>query len=126
MPATRVPSDGLTMVRFGAAVSFETVTSTVDVPSLPAASSAIAVSTCAPLAVPVLSQVTANGAAVASPIMTPSTLKRTPATPTLSEAVADSSKAAVTSAPAVGAVSVTVGGVVSGTGASAGAVSVDV
>src|SRR4051794_24142568 len=103
------------MVRFGAAVSFETVTSTLDVPSLPAASSAVAVSTCAPLAVPVLSQVTANGAAVASPTMTPSTLKRTPATPTLSEAVADSWKAPVSSAPAVGDVSGTGGFLVAGT-----------
>ena len=105
------------MVRSGWTVSLVMVTLTLDVASLPASSNAVAVSTCAPLGVPTLSQLTTNGAADAPPIQVPSSLNTTPVTPTSSDAVADTWKAPATSAPAAGAVMVTVGAVESGSGA---------
>src|SRR5438128_618925 len=60
---------------------------------------------------------TAYGAAVTSaPRLAPSSLNCTPATPTLSVAVAETVTVPATEAPAAGAVIDTVGGVVSGTG----------
>ena len=82
---------------------------------LPPASLARAASTWAPLAVVVVFQVTEYGDVVSSlPRVAPSTRNWTPATPTLSEAVAETVTAVPrTVAPAEGAVIETVGGVVS-------------
>src|SRR2546421_1439579 len=80
----------------------------------PAASLATAVRVCAPLVAALVSQTVAYGAPVASlPRFTPSSLNWTPATPTLSVALAVMVMMPLTVAPAVGAVRDTVGGVVS-------------
>jgi hypothetical protein len=95
---------------------FDTVTVTVVlVAELPAASRATAVSVCVPLATVVVFQVTEYGLAVSSaPRLAPSSLNCTPATPTLSDAVADTvTDAPDTVAPPDGAVIEIVGGVVS-------------
>src|SRR5437762_6557626 len=97
-------------------VTLLTVTSSpLDVVVLPAASRATAVSVWRPLAIDVVSHVTANGvAATSAPRFAPSTLNCTPATPTLSDAVAvTATEAPETVAPAAGAVIATAGGVVS-------------
>src|SRR5437762_222289 len=90
-----------------------TVTATA-VLVLPAASRATADSVCEPLAKVVVSQEIWNGAVVTSvPKFAPSTLNCTPATPTLSEALAVTVTVAETVAPALGEVTETDGGVVS-------------
>src|SRR4051812_41760760 len=86
---------------------------------LPASSFAVAVSVCGPFAVPKLSQENWYGAVVRSaPSGSPSSLNWTPATPTLSAAVAVSVVVPWMVAPAAGAVTDTVGAVVSGGGGS--------
>src|SRR6266481_3634444 len=83
-----------------------TVTLTgVDTVELPAASRATAVRVWLPLTLRVVFQETPNGPTVASaPRLPPSSLNWTPATPTLSEALADTARALPeTVAPAPGA-----------------------
>ena len=94
-----------------------TVTATVvEVARLPDVSRATATIDLEPLEVAVLSHVTEYGAEVSSaPMMTPFTLNVTPATATLSLAVANRfTEVPETVAPPVGAVRDTVGGVASG------------
>src|SRR5439155_14824448 len=96
---------------------FETVTVTVaDVALLPAASRTTARRVWVePLAVVVVSHGTAYGAVVSSvPRLAPSSWNWTPATPTLSEAVAVTLTVPETVSPLAGDVRLTVGGVVSG------------
>jgi len=82
---------------------------------LPAASRAMAVSVWLALLKVVVSQVIEYGLVVSSaPTFAPSTLNCTPATPTLSDAVAETATAALTVAPAPGALIDTAGGVRSG------------
>src|SRR5882762_8460332 len=95
----------------------ETVTVTcAELARLPAASRATAVRVCEPLAAPVVSQETEYGALVTSaPRLVPvSSTNCTPATPTLSEALALTGTVADTVWPLLGEVMLTVGGVVSG------------
>ena len=85
-----------------------------DVVVLPAASRARAVSVWAPFGTPRVSQLSPYGGDVSStPDGCPSTRKRTPATPTLSFAVAVTCAISLTLAPLFGAVIATVGGVAS-------------
>ena len=87
----------------------------MDVVVLPDVSRATAVSVCEPLIAAVLFQATEYGAAVSSdPTFAPSTLNWTPATATLSEALAETVTLPDTVAPLAGAVMTTVGTVVSG------------
>jgi hypothetical protein len=91
----------------------------VDVVWLPAASRARAVRVCVPLAAAVVSQEMEYGDAVSSaPRLAPSRRNCTPATPTLSEALADTVVAAETVAPLLGAVMLTVGAEVSAVAAA--------
>ncbi len=102
-------------------VLLETVTETeVEVVVLPAASRATTLRTCVPFATEVVSHVSAYGAVKSSlPRLAPFSMNCTPATPTLSLAVAVTLAVVPESvAPAVGVVSETVGAVVSGGGAS--------
>src|SRR5207248_818390 len=103
----------------GAVVSGTLLTVTVtaeEAAAFPAASRARAVRVCDPLAAAVLSQVTAYGAAVSSaPRVAPSSRNCTPATPTLSEALAETVTGPETVSPSAGAVSDTAGAVVSET-----------
>src|SRR5438552_846688 len=94
---------------------FDTVTDTAgDVVVLPAASRATAVRTCEPLATVVVSQLIENGLPGSSaPRLTPFSLNCTPATPTLSPAVALTVTVPETVAPLVGALIAIVGAVVS-------------
>ena len=86
---------------------------------LPAASRARAVSVCVPFVAAVVSQAKLYGAAVSSaPRFAPSRRNCTPATPTLSEALADTVTVPVTVAPSAGAVTPTVGAVVSAVAAA--------
>src|SRR5204863_5648787 len=98
----------------GAVLATVTVTP-AEVVELPAASRATAVSVCDPSAAVIESQVMVYGVVVSSaPIGVPSTKNRTPATPTLSEALAVTGTVLPdTVDPAIGAVMATVGGVVS-------------
>src|SRR5205814_3847604 len=95
----------------GGVVSLDTVTLTVvDVAVFPAASRATAVSTCAPLAVVEVFQETEYGAVVSSaPSALPSSRNCTPATPTLSAAVAATVTVPFTVAPLAGAVIAKIG-----------------
>ena len=87
----------------------------LDVVALPAASRARAVSVCGPLAAVVVFHATVNGAAVSSaPSALPSRRNCTPATPTPSDASAETVAVPLSVAPAEGAVTDTVGAVVSG------------
>src|SRR4051812_36211021 len=96
--------------------AFDTVTVTaVELVEFAAPSRATAVSVCVPFVAFVVSQETEYGALVSSaPRLAPSSLNCTPKTPTLSFAFAVTETTAETVAPFVGAVSETVGGVVSG------------
>src|SRR5579859_2926298 len=81
---------------------------------LPAASHAVAVSVCEPFAIFVVSSVPLYGALLnALPRFAPSSLSCTPVTPTLSDAPAVTVMEPDTVAPLAGAVTETVGGVVS-------------
>ena len=95
---------------------FCTVTVTgAEVAALPFVSVARAAIVCDPAATAALFQLSVYGAAVtAAPVLTPSTRNWTEATPPASAAVAVSCTVPVSVAPAAGAVSETVGGVVSG------------
>jgi hypothetical protein len=85
-----------------------------EVARLPAVSRAIATILFAPLDVAVVFHVTEYGADVSSePIVVPFALNVTPATATLSEALADSTTEPPTVAPLAGAVTETVGAVLS-------------
>src|SRR2546421_33925 len=100
----------------GGAVETATVAG-AEVAGVPAASRATALIVCVPFAAPVVFQEIEYGAAVSSaPKLTPSILNCTPATPTLSEAVALSVTVADTVAPFKGELMFTAGGVVSGGG----------
>ena len=94
---------------------FETVTVTaVEVVVFPAASRATAVSVWLALVAVVVSHVTVYGAVVTSaPRFAPSSLNCTPATPTLSLALAVTEMLPVTVVPGAGAVTDTVGAVLS-------------
>src|ERR687895_253881 len=94
------------------AAVFDTVTVTaLEVVVLPAASRAIAVIVCDPLAAEPVSHGAAYGADVSSaPTLTPSTRNWTPTTPTLSDAAALSVTVSETVTPDEGAVTDTVGG----------------
>ncbi len=94
----------------------ETVTLTAgEVVTFPAASRALADSECVPFDAPTVFQEIAYGAAVSSaPRLAPSSRNCTPATPTLSEALAETVTVPETVAPAAGAVIETVGGTESG------------
>src|SRR5213592_4740843 len=114
MPATEAPGLGEEIEMVGAALSTVTLTAAAVV-VLPAASRATAVRVCAPLVAPVVFQEMEYGTANTSvPRLAPSRWNCTPTTPTLSVAVAATETVAATVAPAAGAVSDTVGGVVSG------------
>src|SRR5438128_134778 len=97
----------------GGVVSAATVTLTpAETVTLPAASRATAVSVWDPAAEVDVFQAALYGATVSSaPILTPSTRNCTPATPTLSAAVAETVTVPDTVAPTTGAVIDTVGGV---------------
>jgi len=83
--------------------------------SLPAASCAVAPRRCVPLVAVVVSHDIEYGEEVSSPArVEPSTWKRTPTTPALSEALAETTIVPKTVAPSVGAVSEMIGAVVSG------------
>ena len=118
-PATVVPAVGALSDTVGGVVSaatlFTVTLTAVDVVTLPATSRATALSVCTPLLAVVLFQAIEYGAVVSStPRLTPSSLNCTPATAMLSAAVAVRLTVPVT-VPAAGAVSETVGGVVSAT-----------
>src|SRR2546427_8031550 len=103
-----------TLLRSGCALSTVTLTALAGV-LLPAASRATAVRLWEPLATRVVFHKREYGAAVTSaPRLAPSSLNCTPTTPTLSVALAETVIVPATVAPAAGAVSETVGGVVSG------------
>ena len=100
----------------GAWVWLETVTVTelLEVPRLPAVSRARAWRVCTPFDAVVVSHVIEYGAAVSSaPRLAPSKRNWTPATPTLSLALADTVTVPETTDPAAGAVTDALGGVVS-------------
>src|SRR6266516_207980 len=100
----------------GALLATVTVTG-AEVARLPAASRATAVRVCEPLLVVVVSKAIEYGAVVSStPLLTPSSWSCTPATPTLSEALAVTVTVPDIVAPFAGEVMLTVGGVVSGGG----------
>src|SRR5580700_8117848 len=104
-----------TLEMIGGMMLILTVTETAaDVAVFPAASRATAVRVCAPLVVVLGSHVTAYGAvSTSAPRFAPSSLNCTPATPTLSDAVAETVVRPVRMDPARGAVIDTAGGVVS-------------
>src|SRR6266849_8457376 len=100
----------------GGALLTITVTD-AEVVRLPAASRATAMMVCEPLAAPVVFQETEYGALVSSaPKLAPSIVNCTPATPTLSEALAETGTVPWIVAPLLGEVTLTVGGVVSAGG----------
>src|SRR3989475_7025235 len=114
---TLVPTGPLVGVKLVIVGALTTVTLTAAaVAVLPAASRATAVRVCAPLLAVVVVQERVYGAVVSSaPRLAPSSLNCTPATPTLSVALAETVTVPATVAPAAGAVIDTVGGMVSGT-----------
>src|ERR1043166_2229776 len=91
--------------------AFVTVTVTgADVAVLPAASRATAVRVCTPLTTANVFQAIVYGEAVTStPRLAPSSLNCTPATPALSDAVAETAPAPLSAAPSTGAVRTTTG-----------------
>ena len=116
VPDTLAPFAGELMLTLGAVVSaFDTVTETADeVLRLPAASRATAVNVCAPFPTVVVFQETEYGEDVSSaPRFDPSTRNCTPATPTLSDAVALTVIVPDTLAPFAGELMLTLGTVVS-------------
>src|SRR6266516_3901142 len=105
------------VVSGGGALDTVTVTG-AEVVRLPAASRATALIVCEPLLAVAVFQETEYGALVSSaPKFAPSILNCTPATPTLSEALAVTVTVADTVCPLLGEVMLTAGGVVSGGGA---------
>src|SRR5438094_1120134 len=120
VPATEAPAVGAVSETVGGALSTVTLT-TAEVAVFPAASRATAVRVWAPLVVVVLINETEYGTAVTSaPRLAPSRLNWTPPTPTLSVALAATVIVPTTEAPAMGAVSETVGGALSTVTVTAG------
>src|SRR5882672_3402718 len=123
VPETVAPLAGAVMLTAGGVVSgggalFTVTVTAAEVVRFPAASRATAVRVCWPLLDPVVLTEIAYGAVVSSaPRAVPSEKNCTPATPTLSEALADTAIVPETVAPLAGAVRLTAGGVVSGGGA---------
>src|SRR5206468_2991759 len=114
VPSTVAPSAGFVIVTSGGVVSLATTTVTLAVRWLPAASRAVAVSTCAPFRTVLVFQVVSYGSAATSePRLTPSIANCTPATPTASEATAPNAIVPVTAGSVEGVVSDMSGGVVS-------------
>src|SRR5262245_5633463 len=110
-PATRPDGGG------GAVFDTVTVIELLDVVVLPAASRALALSTCRPFDEVVVSQVMPYGDVVSSaPRGAPSRRNCTPATPTSSFALAVTFTLPETTVPGAGAVTDTPGGAVSGVG----------
>ena len=102
------------MLTVGGVVSLNTVTVTgAEVVRLPAASRATAVMVCEALLAVVVFHEIEYGAAVTSTPLTPSSRNCTPATPTLSEALALTVIVPETLAPEAGEVMLTEGAVVS-------------
>src|SRR5439155_1477788 len=115
VPDTLAAGAGALSDTVGRALSTVTLTALL-VALFPAASRATAVKVCAPLLALGVGHETVYGAAVSSaPSVTPSSLNCTPTTPTLSVAVAEIVTVPETLAAGAGAVSATVGGVVSRT-----------
>src|SRR5688572_25854593 len=85
-----------------------------DVPTLPAASTARAVSPCAPPATVLVSQAMAADDAATEPTSWPSTRSSTRVTDPASEAVMDTATVPASRAPPAGPVTATTGAVVSG------------
>src|SRR5205807_2249614 len=113
VPLTAVPADGAVMAAVGGVLSTVTLTAAEE-SVVPAASRATAVKVCEPSATLAVFHATAYGADVSSaPIGAPSTKKRTPATPMLSEALALMVTVPLRAAPAEGAVMAAVGAVLS-------------
>src|SRR3989442_613895 len=113
VPATVAPATGAIREIVGGVLSTVTLTAAA-VAVWPAASRATAVKVWEPLAARVVSQEMAYGAAVTSAArLAPSSVNCTPATPTLSEAVAETEIVPETVEPADGAVIETAGGVAS-------------
>src|SRR5437867_80176 len=112
---TVAPVNGAVRLTVGGVVSLNTVTVTAaDVVVLPAPSRATAVSVCDALLAAVVFHETAYGAVVAStPRLAPSNLTWPPRPSSLPEALAVTVTVLLTVAPVVGAVRLTVGGVVS-------------
>src|SRR5262249_6836556 len=106
---------GEKMLTVGAVVSamLETVALMLEFAEFPPASNAVAIIVCAPLATLGEYHEQTYGAAVALQTTIPSTLKFTWVTPTLSDALAVMEMVLVGVLPLVGAVKVTLGGVVS-------------
>ena len=98
----------------GAELETVTVTELLEVPRLPAVSRALACRVCTPFDAVVVSHVIEYGAVVSSaPRPAPSSRNWTPATPTLSLALAETVTFPETTEPAAGAVTEAPGGVVS-------------
>jgi hypothetical protein len=114
-PARVAPEAGEVMETLGGVVSLATVTvAAAEVARLPAASRATAVRVWAPLVAVVVFQGTAYGEVVSSaPRAAPSSMNCTPATATLSAAVAVTVIVPATVEPDAGEVRAIVGGVVS-------------
>src|SRR5437016_5603598 len=113
VPLTDRPVAGAVSETVGGVVSLVTLTAG-EVVALPAASRATAVRVWAPAAAVAVFHETEWGATVSSaPRLAPSSLNCTPTTPTLSVALAETVIVPATEAPAVGAVSETVGGALS-------------
>src|SRR5205085_2059653 len=115
LPVTVAPAAGAVSDTVGATRSLLTVTFTaVDVVTLPAPSRAIAVREWTPFAtVPVFHEIEYGLAVPAVPRLTPSSLNCAPGTPTSSDALAEMATVSDTVDPAAGALTATVGGVVS-------------
>ena len=127
MPVFELPDESVTVVPavsskphaptspVGSTAGLLTVTVTgLEVVVLPAASRAAAVSVCVPLATLLVVQLALQGAEPSSaPSAVPSTRNCTPATPTLSDAVAVTSSVPLTVAPPGGARMLTLGAAVS-------------
>src|SRR5258708_6660297 len=115
-PDEKVTDESVSSKRFtacGAALDTVTVTA-AEVATLPAASRARALRACAPFATFVVSKATEYGAAVSSaPSAAPSIRNCTPATPTLSDAVAVTVIVPARVVPDAGDAMLTIGGVVS-------------
>src|ERR1051325_5715509 len=116
-PVSSITANPLGSCGQSTGAEFATVTETgADVDEFPAASRTTAVNVCAAFDAAVVFHDTEYGAVVSSaPRFAPSSLNCTPATPTLSLAFAVTLTVPEIVAPAAGAVSATVGCVVSGT-----------
>jgi hypothetical protein len=115
VPETVAPELGDVMLTVGAVVSGTVTLTDAEVAVLPAASRATALRVWVPTEAVAVFHATEYGAVVSSaPRLAPSSRNWTPATPTLSEALAETVIVPETVAPALGEVMLTVGAVVSG------------